>query len=427
MQGALGSGNGHEPKVIYLRYADGSETHTSNYDACNTGTVPKFECTFAPTLVECQRQIQAYLDAWYADFNVIFTLTRPTSGKYYTEVVSSGGGAWCKVDDKVAGVAPFLCKDLAGRRRLHVPGRPQRARDGGDHRAGAGAPGRARAHDQRARHHVPDHQHRLRRASSTATVRSRAIAAIATTQNSYQMMKKALGDWPGGPKPSRVRLHGGHAEPPAFGSCRPATASKMGHDFAVTVDVHDDCDVKKVEIQVMPQGLSAVAMAAPYEWDLTGINGAQTITVTATDGSGRTGSATLEVTAPETREELGAGRERRRRRLQRRVGRVRRGGPGAVAGDVAALQRQEPPQPVAARSRRAHAVAPRPSPSTNRRELRVAHAAAERPLEREQRDAQQQQRRAPTRSRPTAAGRRAPRARSGSRRRAAPRTRSCRR
>ena len=57
VQGALGNGNGHEPKVIYLRYADGSETHTSNYDACNTGKVPKFECTFAPTLVDCQRQI----------------------------------------------------------------------------------------------------------------------------------------------------------------------------------------------------------------------------------------------------------------------------------------------------------------------------------------------------------------------------------
>ncbi len=107
------TGGGDEPKVFYLRYADGTEQHTANYDAC-TGKVPKFECTFAPTLLECQRQIQAYLDDWYADFNIIFTLTRPTSGKYYTEVVSSGGGGWCKADDKVAGVAPFLCKDLAG-------------------------------------------------------------------------------------------------------------------------------------------------------------------------------------------------------------------------------------------------------------------------------------------------------------------------
>ncbi len=75
----------------------------------------------------------------------------------------------------------------------------------------------------------------------------------------------------------------------------------MGHDFSVKVDVRDDCDVAKVEISVMPEGLTAVLRAPPYEWDLTGINGAQTVTVTATDGHGRMGSATMTITAPETR------------------------------------------------------------------------------------------------------------------------------
>ena len=102
------------PKVIYLVYADGkTPLPTTNYDACS-GLAPKFECTFGKTLVDCQQQVQAYLDRWYADFNVIFTLTRPSSGSFYTEVVSSGGGAWCKVDGAVAGVAPFLCQDLHG-------------------------------------------------------------------------------------------------------------------------------------------------------------------------------------------------------------------------------------------------------------------------------------------------------------------------
>src|SRR5580765_1264818 len=46
VQGALGSGgSGHDPKVIYLRYADGTETHTANYDACS-GKVPPFSCSF---------------------------------------------------------------------------------------------------------------------------------------------------------------------------------------------------------------------------------------------------------------------------------------------------------------------------------------------------------------------------------------------
>src|SRR5262245_35232822 len=113
-RGALGNGgNGREPSVIYLRYADGSETPDSSYSVC-TGTAPPFECGFAPTLIDCQREVQAYLDSWYAKFNVIFTLTRPMVRKYYTVVISSGGGAWCKASDRSAGTAPFLCRDLAG-------------------------------------------------------------------------------------------------------------------------------------------------------------------------------------------------------------------------------------------------------------------------------------------------------------------------
>ena len=303
VQGALGNGNGHEPKVIYLRYADGSETHTSNYDACNTGKVPKFECTFAPTLVECQRQIQAYLDAWYADFNVIFTLTRPTSGKYYTEVVSSGGGAWCKVDDKVAGVAPFLCNDLAGGVAYTFQG-------GRNARETAVIIAQEQAHLVGLEHTNSAHDIMFPTISTDTMGFVDGDSPVSgdrcdrETQNSYRMMKKALGEWPGGPKPSAFGCME-DTQTPSVRFLSPGNGDMKGHAFAVTVDVHDDCDVKKVAISVMPQGLTAVAMAAPYEWDLTGINGAQTITVTATDGSGRTGSATLQVTAPETREELG--------------------------------------------------------------------------------------------------------------------------
>ena len=85
------SNSGSQPKVIYLVYADGTQLPNTAYDAC-TGTAPKFNCSFGSSLLDCQRQVQTYLDRWYADFNVIFTLTRPTSGSFYTEVVSSGGG-----------------------------------------------------------------------------------------------------------------------------------------------------------------------------------------------------------------------------------------------------------------------------------------------------------------------------------------------
>ncbi len=147
--GASG-GSGHSksspaPKVIYLVYADGkTPLPATNFDACSS-VAPKFSCSFGTSLLDCQQQIQAYLDRWYADFNVIFTLTRPTSGSFYTEVVSSGGGAWCSVASKVAGVAPFLCQDLHGGVAYTFVGGAERAADRRHHRAGAGAPCRPRA------------------------------------------------------------------------------------------------------------------------------------------------------------------------------------------------------------------------------------------------------------------------------------------
>jgi len=301
VQSALGN-NGNDPKVFYLRYADGTEQHTQNYDACS-GTVPKFECSFAPTLEECQRQIQAYLDDWYKDFNIVFTLTRPTSGKYYTEVVSSGDGHWCMAGDNVAGIAPFACKDLNGGVAYVFQG-------GRSARETAVIIAQEQAHLVGLEHTTDPHDLMYPTICTDCAGFVNADNGISRdtcdrgTQNSYSMMMKGLGAWPGGPKPSVFGCMEDTQEP-SVRFVTPGNGEKKGHDFAVAVDVRDDCDVKKVEIQVMPQGLSAVATAPPYEWDLSGINGIQTITVTATDGAGHTGQATLQVTAPDTREDLG--------------------------------------------------------------------------------------------------------------------------
>jgi len=294
------TGSAGDPKVFYLRYADGTEQHTANYDVC-TGKVPKFECTFAPTLLECQRQIQTYLDRWYADFNIIFTLTRPTSGKYYTEVVSSGGGAWCKADDKVAGVAPFLCKDLDGGVAYTFQG-------GHSARETAVIIAQEQAHLLGLQHTTNPNDIMFPTVSLGAEGFPDNKAQVSGdrcdtgTQNSYKMMKAALGDWPGGPKPSPF----GCVEDTQDPSVRFLTpGGAMGHNFSVKVDVRDDCDIDKVEISVAPQGLTAVSKTPPFEWELTGISGQQMITVTATDRSGRTGRSTLAVTAPDTRSDVG--------------------------------------------------------------------------------------------------------------------------
>jgi hypothetical protein len=299
VRGALSGERGAgAPKVLYLQYADGSSAPAADYDACK-GKAPKFECTFAPTLAECQRQIQAYLDAWYADFNIIFTLTKPTSGPYYTEVVSSGGGAWCGSGSRSAGVAPFLCKDLkSGVAYTFMGGRSAKET--------AIIIAQEHAHLIGLEH--TDSQRDLMNPSICSNCNgfldeNTPVAGSKCDrekQNSYQMMKKALGEWGGGPKPSAFGC-AEDTQTPSVKFLSPKEGSSMGHDFSVKVDIRDDCDIKKVEVSVMPEGLTAIAKAPPYEWDLTGINGSQIITVTATDGSGRMGSASISVTAPESR------------------------------------------------------------------------------------------------------------------------------
>jgi hypothetical protein len=289
------SNAGSQPKVIYLVYADGTQLPNTAYDAC-TGAAPKFNCTFGSSLLDCQRQIQTYLDRWYADFNVIFTLTRPSSGNYYTEVVSSGGGAWCGVASTVAGVAPFLCQDLHGGVAYTLDG-------GGSAHDTAVIIAQEQAH-LLGLEHVSDTNDIMYPyiCQNCDGFENQAVATTADrcdreTQNSYQMMLSALGAWSGGTKPSIFGCID-DTNPPTVSFASPANGASMGHDFSVKVNAADDCDLASVAIQVMPQGLTATAKKAPYEWDLTGVDGAQTITVTATDGSGHATVATIQVSAP---------------------------------------------------------------------------------------------------------------------------------
>jgi MYXO-CTERM domain-containing protein len=56
--------------------------------------------------------------------------------------------------------------------------------------------------------------------------------------------------------------------------------------------------VKTVSVKVSPMGLQTSSSAPPFSWTLTRITGQQTITVTATDASGKSSSASVVVNAP---------------------------------------------------------------------------------------------------------------------------------
>ena len=265
-------------------------------DPCGGGIPPAFACSFAPTLAECQEQIQAYLDRWDAAFNIVFTLTRPTSGWYYMEVVSSGGGAWCNASDRVAGIAPFLCDDLQGGVAYTFSG-------GGTAKETAIIIAQEQAH-------LVGLEHTL----STSDVMDPTICSNCdgyeqvdnqiqadhcgrTTQNSYQMMLDRLGPWTGGVKPTPFGCEDDEAAP-SIRILAPVDDAVVGGDFPLQVEATDDCRIAAVSVKVMPMGLTAQSAAPPFDWTLTKISGRQTITVTATDPSGKLSSASVTVEAP---------------------------------------------------------------------------------------------------------------------------------
>jgi hypothetical protein len=297
--GGTGNGGGatREPAVFYLFYATGNPLPATDVNACSgQGAPPKFHCSFAPTLAECQRQIQVYLDRWYADFNIVFTLTRPTSGKFYTEVISSGGGAWCNEAPKIAGIAPFLCKDI----------------DGGVAYTFVGGQSAKQTAVIIAQEHA--HLVGLEHVKSSADIMYPNVCTDCdgfqdkdlpvdgdrcdrATQNSYQMLKDRLGAWPGGPKPSAFGC-ANDTQPPTLNILEPAPDAMVKDDFSLRVEAKDDCNLTEVQVEVMPQGLKATSYAPPFEWDLANITGHQTITVTAIDGLGHTAKSSVSVTAP---------------------------------------------------------------------------------------------------------------------------------
>ena len=292
VQAPVAPGSSGPPKVFYLAYADGKTPPRNSPNPCRD-TAPKFVCDFAPTLAECQRQIQVYLDRWYADLNVVFTLTRPTSGAYYTEVISSGGGAWCGSAANVAGVAPFLCDDIAGgvaytflggknaketaviiaQEQAHLVGLEHTlsARDIMDPTICPNCDGFENVDNQIQNDHCG---------------RSR--------QNSYQMIKDRLGTWSGGIKPTPFGCQPDLA-PPQVDILTPANNSAVGDSFLLRVQASDQCSVSRVTVSVAPMGLHAESTAGPFEWTLSRITGVQTITVTAFDPSGKQTSSSVTV------------------------------------------------------------------------------------------------------------------------------------
>jgi Bacterial Ig domain len=293
-----------EPAVIYLAYADGSTEQKTSPNPC-PGAAPKFVCQFAANLKTCQQQIQAYLDRWYADFNVVFTLTRPTSGAYYTEVISSGGGAWCGAKDNVGGIAPFLCTDLASGVSYTFAG-------GRTAKETAVIIAQEQAHLVGLEHSASSRDVMYPTICSdcdgfeNADNKVQGDVCGRPQQNSYQLMHDRLGPWNGGVKPTPFGCTNDISSP-AVTILEPSDGATVDSTFLLRIQASDDCKIATANIQVSPMGLQATSTKAPYEWTLTRIKGQQKITVSVTDPSNKTATTSIIVNAPGSTVAAGTG------------------------------------------------------------------------------------------------------------------------
>jgi hypothetical protein len=189
------------PAVVYIWYADGSPAPSES--ACAGKLPPAYSCTFGVDIDDCKHQVQAYLDDWYADLNVVFTYNKPTSGQFFTVIVTALGGDWCNpgYDQRVGGVAPISCE------RILDDGTCYAFQCGHDSKTCATIISQEQAHLVGLEHTSSPTDAMYVYVSSTSDGFEDKENPVANsvcnriTQNSFQAMRDRLGLWPGGMKP----------------------------------------------------------------------------------------------------------------------------------------------------------------------------------------------------------------------------------
>jgi MYXO-CTERM domain-containing protein len=188
-----------QTRVVYLWYADGGPVPVPVNTSC-AGTPPPYTCDFAPTPVACKRAVQRYLDAWYADLDLVFTLSKP-AGDYDTVVITRDG-TWCGVTSQNLGrgmLAP-MCQNLPTGYALVY----QCATDA---KRCATIIAQEQAHLVGLEHTVSERDVMNENFLTTHEGFEDALNAVVhppvcqREQNSYQKMKERVGAWMGGAKP----------------------------------------------------------------------------------------------------------------------------------------------------------------------------------------------------------------------------------
>jgi hypothetical protein len=185
-----------QTRVVYLWYADGGPLPVNTTCAA---APPAYRCDFAPTPEGCKREILRYLDAWYADLDLVFTHSKPP-GDYDTVVITTDG-AWC-------GAGPQnLGRGQLGPQCQTLPtGYAIAYQCGTDAKRCATIIAQEQAHLVGLEHTVSEHDVMNVNFFTTHDGFEDAVNPVINPecqreQNSYLKMKERLGPWVGGLKP----------------------------------------------------------------------------------------------------------------------------------------------------------------------------------------------------------------------------------
>jgi hypothetical protein len=274
-----------KPAYVWLWYADGASMPDFSEYCSEIHNPPAYKCNFGSSqttanVADCQSEVQRYLDDWYKDFNVVFTLTRPPTGDYYVVVITSGWPACAQesadrtggVAANEGGIAPFNmnCVDNVNQTAIAI-------------QCGTNAHDCATiiAHEHA---HLVGLVHTtggedVMHASVQATSDGFLNASLGTVldwsnncstakQNSYRQMLDSLGPWPGGAKPSLFSsLDGGVKTDASAGDARTADVPDAKTTGGSMGPGQDDTDAT---VTVLP-GFDAYTRAPPVLPDASAV------------------------------------------------------------------------------------------------------------------------------------------------------------
>jgi hypothetical protein len=300
-----------QPEIVYLNFSDGTENvtfapiddATTNLSSLGAASpYPAFVWPSISTGVETRAQVIARVTRrvheLFLPYNVLITLTRPTTGPY-TTVMIGGGPRDIGIDQNLGGVAYMDCDNRENTNLVFAFPSTLRGSEQGlvvtIAQEAAHAFGLEHTESRRDVMHPELSVEQSRFLDEQTAILGERLCGNAT-QNSHRRLIDLVGAWLGDEKPlddgTRV-----DREPPTLTLVSPAPGATVAQPVQIEVLASDPGGIDHVTLALTPAATGiteqAVLRQPPFTFSLGGLPpGPLTIGLTAYDRSGNTTTAT---------------------------------------------------------------------------------------------------------------------------------------